>query len=123
MLMRNPFRFWSVVAMALSMGAVLLFARIVAVKFGSAGATVSAAITGIFDVDATAISMTRLFPVQLDARQAALAIVVGTASATLGKVPIGMVLGGRRFALGIAAMSVFCCAAGAATFLLVATPG
>jgi len=117
---RNPFGFFSVVGMALSMGIIMLVGRIVSERYGASGATVTAAITGVFDVDAMAVSMTQLAPRVLDLENAARAILVGVASATLGKVAIGAVIGRGRFALEIGGMSILCVAAGALAFLGIA---
>ena len=116
MQLRNPFGFFPVVGMALSMGAVILAGRVLSEQFGAAGAASSAAVTGIFDVDAMTVSMTQLSPRVLSAEDAARGILVGVASATLGKIAIGAILGRGRYALAIAGMSVLCVAAGALVF-------
>jgi uncharacterized membrane protein (DUF4010 family) len=110
---RNPFGFFSVVGMAVSMGIVMLIGRIASERFGASGATVTAVITGLFDVDAMTISMTQLAPSVLDVERAAQAILAGVASATIGKVAIGAVIGRGRFALAVGGMAVLCVAAGA----------
>jgi uncharacterized membrane protein (DUF4010 family) len=117
---RNPFGFFSVVGMALSMGIIMLVGRIVSERYGASGAAVTAVITGLFDVDAMAVSMTRLAPRVLDLERAAQAILAGVASATLGKVAIGAIIGRGRFALAIGGMSVLCVAAGALAFFGIA---
>ncbi len=111
---RNPFGFLSVIAMAASMGIIMLIGRIISERFGASGAAVTAVITGLFDVDAMAVSMTGLVPRVLDGRGAAEAILAGVASATLGKVAIGAVIGRGKFAIATGAMSVLCLAAGVA---------
>jgi uncharacterized membrane protein (DUF4010 family) len=113
---RNPFGFFSVVGMALSMGIVMLVGRIISERFGAAGANVTAIVTGLFDVDAMTVSMTQLAPRVLDLDGAGLAILAGVASATLGKVAIGAIIGRGRFALAIGGMSLLCIAAGALAF-------
>jgi uncharacterized membrane protein (DUF4010 family) len=118
---RNPFGFFSVVVMAASMGLVMLVGRILSERYGASGATVTAVITGLFDVDAMTVSMSRLAPRVLDFENAALAILAGVASATLGKVAIGAIIGRGRFALAIGGMSVLCVAAGALAFFGIAS--
>ena len=76
------------------------------------GAIAGAVIAGLFDVDAITVSMARLAPQPLDTRSAALAIIVAAATDTLSKVAIGASLGGRRFALELAAMALACFLAG-----------
>jgi uncharacterized membrane protein (DUF4010 family) len=117
---RNPFGFFAVVGMALSMGAIMLIGRILSERYGASGATVTAAITGLFDVDAMAVSMTQLAPRVLDSAMASQAILAGVASATLGKVAIGAIIGRGRFALAVGGMSVLCIAAGALAFFGIA---
>ena len=117
---RNPFSFLSVVGMAVSMGLVLLLGRIVVDRFGAAGAAVTAAVTGLFDVDAMVVSMARLSPATLDVDQASLAVLIGVASATLGKVAIAAAIGRGKFALAVGALSALCVVAGAMAFALAA---
>ncbi len=116
--MRNPFGFLPVVGMAVLMGVVMLLGRIVSHEFGSAGAVSVAAITGVFDVDAMTVSMARLVPASLTTGQGTLAILAGVAAATLGKLVIGAIVGGRRFALAVTAMSAGSVAAGALVLAL-----
>ena len=105
---RNPFSFWSVMGFALLLAFVLVAGRALGEMFGASGAIAGAAIAGLFDVDAITVSMARLAPQPLDTQSAALAIIVAAASDTLSKVAIGASLGGRRFALELAAMALAC---------------
>jgi len=116
---RNPFGFLSVVGMALSMGIVMLVGRIFSEQFGAAGAAATAAITGLFDVDAMTVSMTQLSPRVLTAENAARGILVGVGSATLGKIAIGGTLGRGRYSIAVGGMSVLCITAGAITYLAI----
>jgi uncharacterized membrane protein (DUF4010 family) len=116
---RNPFGFFSVVGMAVSMGVVMLIGRVVSERFGASGATITAAVTGLFDVDAMSVSMARLAPGTLTPQAAALAILVGVASATLGKVAIAALIGRGRFAIAVGSLSLCCVAAGAAAFAVI----
>ena len=113
---RNPFGFLSVVGMALSMGIVMLAGRVLSEQFGAAGAALTAAITGLFDVDSMTVSMTQLAPRILTGEVAAQGILIGVASATLGKLVIGVVLDRGRYTLAIASMSVLCVAGGALAY-------
>lgn len=116
---RNPFGFLSVVGMAISMGLVMLVGRAVSERFGASGATATAALTGLFDVDAMTVSMARIAPRILPLDTAATAILVGVASATLGKIAIAAVMGRGRFALAVGGMSLLCVGAGALAFMAV----
>jgi uncharacterized membrane protein (DUF4010 family) len=118
--LRNPFGFLSVIAMALSMGVIMLGGRVLSEQFGAAGAAWTAAVTGLFDVDAMTVSMTQLSPRTLDPAVAAGGILTGVASSTLGKIAIGAVVGRGRYALSIAVMSSLCLGAGALAFLAIA---
>jgi uncharacterized membrane protein (DUF4010 family) len=108
---RNPFGFWSVIGLALSMGVIILIGRFLDQYFGSAGTVIGAAALGLFDVDAVTVSMTRLVPQPLSVRVGAFAILAAVASNTLSKLIIGAGLGRGRFALDIALMSFAAAAA------------
>jgi uncharacterized membrane protein (DUF4010 family) len=120
MALRNPFGFFSVVAMALSMGAVMFVGRVVSEKFGASGAMTTAAITGVFDVDAMTVSMSQLAPRVLDPQRAAWAVLAGVTTATLGKFAMAAIFGRGRYVTAIGAMSLLCVAAGALAFLALA---
>jgi uncharacterized membrane protein (DUF4010 family) len=112
--LRNPFGFWSVMMLALAMGAIILTGRFLEHYFGATGAIIGAAALGLFDVDAVTVSMTRLVPQPLSLRVGALAILAAVVSNTLSKLVIGAALGRGRFALGIGLMSAAAAAAGLA---------
>jgi len=109
--LRNPFGFWSVIALALAMGAIILAGRFLEQYFGSAGAVIGAAALGLFDVDAVTVSMTRLVPQPLTLQAGAFAILAAVASNTVNKLVIGASLGRGRFALAVGLMSVAAAAA------------
>jgi uncharacterized membrane protein (DUF4010 family) len=109
--LRNPFGFWSVIGLALAMGAIILVGRFLEQYFGSAGAVVGAAALGLFDVDAVTVSMTRLVPQPLGLRDGTFAILAAVASNTVSKLVIGAGLGRGRFAFDIGLMSVVAAAA------------
>jgi uncharacterized membrane protein (DUF4010 family) len=110
---RNPFGILSVMGMAASMGVVMLVGRVISERYGASGAAISAAVTGLFDVDAMTVSMVRLSPGTVTTEAAATAILVGVATATLGKIAIAALLSRGRFALAVGGMSLLCVAAGA----------
>jgi uncharacterized membrane protein (DUF4010 family) len=112
--LRNPFGFWSVIGLALAMGAIILVGRFLEQYFGSAGAVIGAAALGLVDVDAVTVSMTRLVPEPLGLRVGAFAILAAVASNTLSKLIIGAGLGRGRFAIDIVLMSVAAAGAGLA---------
>jgi uncharacterized membrane protein (DUF4010 family) len=111
--LRNPFGFWSVVAMALSIGVLIVIGRFVYERFGDAGAIAGATVMGLFDVDAMTVSMTRLSTSPNDIHTvAADAILAGVASNTATKIAIGAVLGRARFATLFAVVGSACVIAG-----------
>ncbi len=111
---RNPFGFWSVIGLALTMGVIILAGRILHESFGSAGAIIGGAALGLFDVDVVTVSMTQLVPQSLSVRDGTFAILTAVAANMLSKLIIGAGLGGGRFAGNLALMSVVTAAAGAA---------
>jgi uncharacterized membrane protein (DUF4010 family) len=109
----NPFGFLSIIAMALTMGVVIFLGRVLSQTLGAAGALTVALVSGVFDVDAMTVSLSRLVPATLEASTSAVAILAGVASATFGKGVIGALLGGRAFALAVLPVSAGCLLAGA----------
>lgn len=116
--LRNPFGFFAVLGVALSMGVVIMLGRLVNEQYGAAGATVSAALTGLFDVDAMTIAMARLVPQGMSHATAAQAILIGVAAATLGKIFVAVAVGEGRFWRLIVAMSLASVLTGALAALL-----
>jgi uncharacterized membrane protein (DUF4010 family) len=110
---RNPFGFWSVIGLALSVGVLILIGRAVYDYFGATGAIGGAAAMGFFDVDAMTVSMTRLDP-----NVASRAILVGVASNTLAKTAIAALVERGRFAMEIAAVAIACILSIGLTFVL-----
>jgi uncharacterized membrane protein (DUF4010 family) len=115
---RNPFGFWSVIAMAALMGLLILVGRYISGHFGSSATIGSAAAMGLMDVDAMTVSMARLAPDSLSSQAASWAILVGVASNTVVKVLIASVIGRGRFALYVAGICFSCIVAAALTAML-----
>jgi uncharacterized membrane protein (DUF4010 family) len=114
---RNPFGFWSVIGLAVSVGVLIVIGRWIYDSFGAVGAIGGAAAMGLFDVDAMTISMSRLVPQPLDPHGASYAILAGVASNTFSKVVIGAFMGRGQFALAITVVSCGCVLAGWLTLL------
>ncbi|MEO8313860.1 MAG: DUF4010 domain-containing protein [Pseudomonadota bacterium] len=110
---RNPFGFWLVLGMAAFMGAVIVVGRLINEQFGNSATIASAAVMGLFDVDAMTVSMARLVPGRLTPDAATLAILTGVTSNTFVKVIISGVVGRGRFALHVAGICLACTIAGA----------
>lgn len=102
----NPFELVSVFLFALFLAAVVIASRILNEYFGAAGAIVMAVIAGIGDADAIAISMARLAPEQISASAAAWAVLAAVASNTVSKMVMGVMWGGRRFAVPVTVVTV-----------------
>lgn len=115
---RNPFSFWSVIAMAASIGVLMLAGRWINESFGAAGTVAAAATMGLFDVDAMTVSMARLLPHGLSVEGATVAILVGVASNTLVKVVIASIIGRGRFARDTAVAAAVCITGGGLVLLV-----
>jgi uncharacterized membrane protein (DUF4010 family) len=94
------------------MGLLILAGRLINARYGSAGAIVSAAAMGFFDVDAMTVSMSRLMPQSLSPRMGAYAVLVGVAANNMTKVAISLVFGRRELAVRIASLALACLLAG-----------
>lgn len=114
----NPFGFWSVLAMAVSIGALIVAGRLISSEFGSTGAIAGAAAMGLFDVDAMAVSMLKLSPAAIDERARTYAVLTGVACNTFSKIGIGALIGRGSFATQIAVVCAGCIFAGWVTLLV-----
>jgi uncharacterized membrane protein (DUF4010 family) len=114
---RNPFGFWSVLGVAVTMGVLIVIGRLIYDKFGTSGAIAGAATMGLFDVDSMTVSMTRLVPEHLHLRGAAYAVLAGVAANSLSKAVIGTVIGRGWFAAGAAFACIGSTVAGGLTLL------
>ena len=103
---RNPFGFWSVMGMAVSMGVLIAVGSLLYERFGEFGTIAGAATMGLFDVDAMTVAMTRLAPLTSNAHAVAYAVLTGVASDNFTKVVLGAVIGRGRFAALIAIVAV-----------------
>lgn len=116
---RNPFGFWSVIGLAVTMGALVFLGRYINDQFGEHGVLAGAATMGLFDVDAMTVSMAGLITANVPPVAVAHAILIGVASNTLIKVIIAAVIGRGRFAIDVALVALGCLAAGTMTTLIV----
>lgn len=109
--LRNPFQFWPVVGFAAFLAAIVLLGQFINQWFGATGAFVGAAALGLADVDAVTVSLARLVPGSLGAREAALGILAAVATNTLSKLVIGAGIGGAAFARQVGLLAFACYAA------------
>jgi uncharacterized membrane protein (DUF4010 family) len=115
----NPFELAAVLKIALLLAAVALASRLAAEKLGSAAVLAVAALTGLADVDAVALSVPLLAPATLSLQTAAQAVLVAVGVNICAKAAYALVLGGGRFGRVYAALSVAAGAAGAAIHFLI----
>lgn len=116
--LKNPFRFWPVVAFAVFLGAVSLLGKIAADALGAGGVIGGAVLIGFADVDSVALSMSNL---ALDPAQrvpAGIAILAAAASNTLTKAAIAAAFGSRAFAFLTIALSCGALAAAGLVLML-----
>ncbi len=115
---RNPFDFVPVVGFALFLGALVLVSRAIAENFGAGGAVLTALIAGLGDVDAIAVSMSKLAPGTLGIRDAALAVLAAVFANGVSKAAIGGGVAGGSFAVAVWAMTGAAVAAGVGAWLV-----
>lgn len=117
----NPFELGTVLKLGALLMAVTIAAKILVVSAGAAGAYILAAISGLADVDAVTLSMSRLAKGQLAPEIAARAIAIVVAVNTVAKAVLGWITGGRALGQWLVAASVAALAAGAAADAVTAT--
>ena len=115
----NPFELAAVLKIALLLAAVALASRLAAEKLGSAAVLAVAALTGLADVDAVALSVPLLAPATLSLQTAAQAVLAAVGVNICAKATYALVLGGGRFGTVYAALSVAAGTAGAAIHFLI----
>ena len=115
----NPFELVAVLKIALLLAAVALASRLAAEKLGPAAVLAVAALTGLADVDAVALSVPLLAPATLTLEIAAQAVLVAVGMNICAKATYALVLGGGRFGTVYAALSVAAGTAGAAIHFLI----
>jgi len=108
----------AVLKIALLLAVVALASRLAAEKLGSAAVLAVAALTGLADVDAVALSVPLLAPATLSLETAAQAVLAAVGVNICAKAAYGLVLGGGRFGTIYSALSVAAGAAGAAMHFL-----
>jgi uncharacterized membrane protein (DUF4010 family) len=114
----NPFELAAVLKVALLLAVVALASKLAAEKLGPTAVLAVSALTGLADVDAVALSVPLLAPATLSLEVAAQAVLAAVGMNICAKAAYAMILGGGRFGLTYAALSLAAGAAGAATLLL-----
>jgi uncharacterized membrane protein (DUF4010 family) len=114
---KNPFGFWSVLFIAVSMGVLILLGRYINDRFGASATIASAASMGLFDVDAMTVAMAGLVPASLSPGAGAGAILAGVASNTIVKIVIAGAIGRGRFAVNVTVVAIASIVTGAVAML------
>ncbi len=114
----NPFELAAVLKIALLLAVVALTSKLAAEKLGPTAVLAVSALTGLADVDAVALSVPLLAPATLSLEVAAQAVLAAVGMNICAKAAYAMILGGGRFGLTYAALSLAAGAAGAATLFL-----
>lgn len=113
----NPFEILSVLRIAALLAGVGALSRLGAAWLGGAAVLVIAAVTGLTDVDAIALSVPPMAPATISPRLAAEAVVVAVASNTVAKTVYAVTLGSRAYGRLFATGSMAALVAGGAVLL------
>lgn len=108
----NPLELGSALKMAAFIAVVMLAARLLQQHFGDAGVLATAALSGIADVDAVVISMSRMALGVIDPTLAGHAILLATGVNTLVKAGLAASTGGMALGLRVGCVSGLAVAAG-----------
>lgn len=115
----NPFEFWVALRFGLLLAGILLLARLLPNWFGEAGLYLLAALSGLGDVDAIALSMARWGSDSVSMATAAVAVAIAVLANTATKIGLAFFIGGIGFFRRLAIILGAAALAGAAVFLLV----
>jgi uncharacterized membrane protein (DUF4010 family) len=115
----NPLELGTAIKLALLIAVVTVLTDLVHEYVGNAGVLIIAAISGVMDVDAITISMSKLGGNQLPLEMAARAIALAVAVNTLAKAVMATSVGGRKIGLFVGSASLIAVAAGVAVALFV----
>lgn len=118
LLPRNPFELWLAVRFGLFLAVVMLAAEALQAWTGRVGLYALAALTGITDVDAIALSVGRMAGGTLASESAVIALLIAIAANTLTKAVIASRLAGIRFGSRVALPLGLSLAAGASALVL-----
>ena len=96
--LKNPFDLLVVLEFGALLALIMALAKGLSQWFGSEGAFVLAAISGLVDVDAVSLSMARLAPTGLDIGSATSAVLIAVVANSLSKIGLATTAGGMRLA-------------------------
>ncbi|MFN8982392.1 MAG: MgtC/SapB family protein [Alphaproteobacteria bacterium] len=109
----NPFELRAVLKIALLLAAVALISKLAGEKLGPGAVLAVAAITGLADVDAVALSVPLLAPTTISLEFAAQAVLAAVGVNISAKAAYAVMLGGGRFGAAFAGLSLAAGAVGA----------
>ncbi|MCA3382755.1 MAG: MgtC/SapB family protein [Roseomonas sp.] len=109
----NPFELSAVLKIALLLAAVVLISKLAAEKLGPEAVMAVAAITGLADVDAVALSVPLLAPASISFAFAAKAVLAAVGVNICAKAGYALTLGGGRYGMAYAGLSLAAGAVGA----------
>ena len=109
----NPFELSAVLKIALLLAVVALISKLAAEKLGPEAVLAVAALTGLADVDAVALSVPLLAPATISLEFAAQAVLVAVAVNISAKAGYALALGGGRYGAAYAGLSLAAGALGA----------
>jgi uncharacterized membrane protein (DUF4010 family) len=100
-MLRNPMELWPAVQFGLLLSVVILLAQLLRAWLGEAGIYLLAGISGIADVDAITLSLSRMAQTDLVPQVAARGIVLAATVNTLVKGVLALAIGGRAMGVPI----------------------
>jgi uncharacterized membrane protein (DUF4010 family) len=117
--LRNPFELTTVLKLAGLIAVVMVLAKVLSASAGARGLYLLAAVSGLADVDALTLSVSRLAGSQIAIVDGTTAILVAIAVNTAVKAAMAAYLGGRRMGAIVGAVSAVAIVALAAVHILV----
>jgi uncharacterized membrane protein (DUF4010 family) len=119
----NPFELSMALKLAALIGVIMLAAKIITSTLGDRGLMVLSAVSGLADVDAITLSLSRMAPGEITMSVAAAGIGLAVAVNTLTKAAIAWSVGGAGMGLRLAGVGLAAIAAGGAAWWAFAAAG
>lgn len=110
---KNPFELGTALQLAAVIAVIMLLAKVVSAKMGEQAVLVVAAVSGLADVDALTLSLSRMANADISAATAVVGIAIAVAVNTIVKAAYAAALGTPRTGAIVGAASVVAIAAGA----------
>jgi uncharacterized membrane protein (DUF4010 family) len=103
--LKNPFDLMAALKLAALIAVIMVLAKVLSASFGARGILLLAAASGIADVDALTLSMSRLAGSQVAIPDAVVAILLAACVNTAAKAVMATYVGGRAIGLTVSAVS------------------